>query len=176
MDSSLCAAKTDAGTSKTTRKKSSNECSDHPASTEKKPPFITSGSDPDTITRQSPDKYEIRIMQIFLSKHVDSLTGMPDNRCGYHIQHRKNGFFAKRNSRGHVPPDGHLRCILQCAQLAYRKIFIADIRVHWLELSDALYEAGIFTANQLVRKNGVEAIKSTYHARDIINLKTTFSL
>ena len=115
-------------------------------------------------------------MQIFLSKHVDSLTGKIDNRCGYHIQHRKNGFFAKRNTRGYVPSDGHIRCILQCAQLAQYKLYASDIRVHWLELSDALLQAGHYTANEVVRKNGLEAVKTTYNARDIINLKTTFSL
>ena len=115
-------------------------------------------------------------MKIILSKQVDSLTGMLDKRCGYNIQHRKTGFYVIRNTRGFVPRDGHLRCIIQCARLAKNRLYATDVNVHWMELSDALYEAGKYTANEVVRKNGVEGVKTTYNARDIANLETTFSL
>ncbi len=105
-------------------------------------------------------------MKIILS---ESLTGMLNSSLGYHIEHRKNGFFSKRNQRGIVPPDGHWRMILTCAQLAQNKLHIADIRVSREELKQAMYEARIFIAMQHLRKD-------LYDARDILNLKITFSL
>ncbi len=108
-------------------------------------------------------------MKIILSKQCESLTGSLGRGFGYHIQKRKNGYFAKRNSKGVIPPDGHWRFILTCAQLAQSKLHIADIRVSREELKQAMYEARIFIAMQHLRK-------ATYDARDIINLKTTFSL
>ena len=108
-------------------------------------------------------------MKIILSKQCESLTGMLNSSLGYHIEHRKNGFFSKRNQRGIVPPDGHWRMILTCAQLAQSKLHIADIRVSREELKQAMYEARIFIAMQHLRKD-------LYDARDILNLKITFSL
>ena len=94
---------------------------------------------------------------------------MLNSSLGYHIEHRKNGFFSKRNQRGIVPPDGHWRMILTCAELAQNKLHIADIRVSREELKQAMYEARIFIAMQHLRKD-------LYDARDILNLKITFSL
>ena len=108
-------------------------------------------------------------MKIILSKQCESLTGMLNSSLGYHIKKQKNGFFSKRNQRGIVPPDGHWRMILTCAQLAQSKLHIADIRVSREELKQAMYEARIFIAMQHLRK-------ATYDARDIINLKITFGL
>ena len=108
-------------------------------------------------------------MKIILSQQCESLTGMLNSSLGYHIEHRKNGFFSKRNQRGIVPPDGHWRFILTCAQLAQNKLHIADIRVSREELKQAMYEARIFIAMQHLRKD-------LYDARDILNLKITFSL
>ena len=108
-------------------------------------------------------------MKIILSKQCESLTGMLNSSLGYHIEHRKNGFFSKRNQRGIVPPEGHWRFILTCAELAQNKLHIADIRVSREELKQAMYEARIFIAMQHLRKD-------LYDARDIINLKITFSL
>lgn len=56
-------------------------------------------------------------MKINLSDHIDSLTGSLGRGFGYHIQRRKNGFFAKRNSKGVVPRDGHCRLIVACADI-----------------------------------------------------------
>jgi hypothetical protein len=108
-------------------------------------------------------------MKIILSKQCESLTGMLNSSLGYHIEHRKNGFFSKRNQRGIVPPDGHWRFIVTCAELAQNKLHIADIRVSREELKQAMYEARIFIAMQHLRKD-------LYDARDILNLKITFSL
>ena len=108
-------------------------------------------------------------MKIILTKQCESLTGMLNSSLGYHIEHGKNVFFSTRNQRGLVPPDGHWRMILTCAQLAQNKLHIADIRVSREELKQAMYEARIFIAMQHLRKD-------LYDARDIINLKITFSL
>ena len=81
-------------------------------------------------------------MEIFLTKQCESLTGSLGKGFGYHIQRRKNGFFAKRNAKGAIPPDGHLRFIITCAQLADLKTHIEDISLSWRELDRALKEAG----------------------------------
>ena len=83
-------------------------------------------------------------MEIILSKQCESLTGSLGRGFGYHIQKRKNGFFSKRNSKGVVPPDGHWRFIVTCAQLAQNKLHIVDIRVSGKEIKAAISEAGYF--------------------------------
>ena len=113
-------------------------------------------------------------MTIILSKQCESLTGTLGRGYGYCIESRrtKKGslyHYAKRNSKGPVPPSGHWRFIVLCAQLAQNRLHIADIRVKREELKQALYEAGCFIAMQNLRKD-------IYNARDILNLKTTFSL
>ena len=115
-------------------------------------------------------------MEIILSKQCESLTGSLGRGFGYHIQRRKNGYFAKRNSKGVIPPEGHWRFILTCAELAQNKLHIADIKIDWLELKTALYEAKQFIASEIVRRNHVYKDKDIYDARDIINLKITFGL
>ena len=107
-------------------------------------------------------------MEIILSKQCESLTGSLGRGFGYFIVRRGKRFFSQR-SRHSVPSDGHWRFILTCAQLAQNKLHIADIRVSREELKQAMYEARIFIAMQHLRKD-------LYDARDILNLKTTFSL
>ena len=94
---------------------------------------------------------------------------MLERGLGYHLEQRKNGFFAKRNSKGHVPPDGHWRFIVLCAELAQNKLYVTDIRLFAEELEEALQEAGHYVASQNLRK-------TIYDARDVLNLKTTFGL
>ena len=115
-------------------------------------------------------------MQIILSIHCRALTGAINGKYGYAVQKRKSGFYGVRNSRGHVPPNGHWRFILACAQLAQNGLYVANIKLHWQELYDALYEAYHFVAADHVGWNGRNAVKLTYNAQDIINLKHTFSL
>ena len=117
-----------------------------------------------------------RIMEIILSPTCESFTGSLGRGFGYHIQRRKNGFFVKRNTKGYVPPDGHWRFILACADIAKNKLHISDIAINWMELSDALYGARHFRANEKVRANGIRFVKTVYNAQDIINLKHTFGL
>ena len=113
-------------------------------------------------------------MTIILSQQCESLTGTLGRGYGYCIESRrtKKGslyHYAKRNSKGPVPPSGHWRFIVLCAQLAQNRLHIADIRVKREELKQALYEAGCFIAMQNLRKD-------IYNARDILILNTTFSL
>ena len=107
-------------------------------------------------------------MKVILSKQCLSLTGCLGQGFGYYLQERKGNFYGIRQ-RGSVPPDGHLRFIFLCAELAQNKLHITDIRVSREELKTALYEAHCFIAMQNLRLD-------TYHARDILNLKTTFGL
>ena len=115
-------------------------------------------------------------MQIILSSHCESLKGFLNKEYGYFVVCRKNRFFSQRSRHKLIPLDGHWRFILECAKLAQTKLHIEDIQIHWMELSDALYTAKHFVANQQVRHNGVEAIKLIYNAQDIINLQITFGL
>ena len=109
-------------------------------------------------------------MQIILSKQCESLTGSLGRGFGYAIVKRGNRFFAQRgNHNVSVPPDGHWRFIVTCAELAQNKLHIADIKVSREEVKKALYEARYFIAMQNLRKD-------FYDARDILNLKTTFGL
>ena len=108
-------------------------------------------------------------MKIILSQQCESLTGMLDSSLGYHIEHRKNGFFSKRNQRGYAPPDGHWRFIVLCAELAQSNLHIPDVRVSREELKSALSEAHFFVAAQNLKLE-------TYNAQDIVNLKHTFGI
>ena len=115
-------------------------------------------------------------MKIILTEQCESFTGSLGRGFGYHIQRRKNGFFAKRNTKGIVSQDGHWRFIVACAEQARMKLHIADIKVNWMEVQSALYDARHFTASEQVRRNYADKCKATYDAHDIINLKTTFGL
>ena len=97
-----------------------------------------------------------------------SLVGMLDPELGYHLEHRKNGFYAVRNNTP-APPDGHWRFIVLCAELAQNGLHISDIQVSQDEVRAALLEAGHHTAMWHLKLN-------IYGARDILNLKTTFGL
>ena len=115
-------------------------------------------------------------MKIIVSEQCESITGSLGRGFGYNIQRRKNGFFAKRNPNGPVPPDGHWRFILSCARIARNGLHITDIQVHWEELYAALGEARLVIAALHVRSNYANKAKIIYNAVDIINLKTLFSL
>ncbi len=108
-------------------------------------------------------------MEIILSSNCESLTGSLGRGFGYSIQRRKNGFFAKRNAKGTVPPHGHWNFIVACAVIAKSHKHIDDIKVSQNEVRAALLEAGHHTAMSHLKL-------SVYNARDIINLKHIFSL
>ena len=94
---------------------------------------------------------------------------------GYFLVKRKDNFYSVR-SKHYVPADGHIRFIFLCAELAQNKLHITDVKVDWVELKTALYEAHFFMAAQQVRDNYANKGKDAYDARDILNLKTTFGL
>ena len=115
-------------------------------------------------------------MEIFLAPTCTSLTGTLGSGFGYYIRSTKKGRFFGQRSKHDVPPDGHWRFILACAELAQAKLHICDIRIEWEELRSALFEAKFFVASEMVRRNYEDKNKVHYDARDIINLKTTFGL
>ena len=85
-------------------------------------------------------------MEVILSQQCLSLVGTLERGLGYHIEHRKNGFFSKRNQRGHVPSDGHWRFIVLCAEMAQNGLYIKDVRISAKEFQSALNEAGLFSS------------------------------
>ena len=112
-------------------------------------------------------------MEIILSKQCKALSGSLGKGFGYSIQRRRDHegryHFYSQRSKWNVPPDGHLKFIFTCADLAQMGLHIADIRVKKEELYDALTEANHWIAARSLRL-------PLYNARDIINLKITFSL
>ena len=108
-------------------------------------------------------------MEILITKQCEAITGSLGRGYGYHIQRRKNGFFAKRNSNGAIPADGHLRFIFACAKLAQMKTHIADVKVTNRELFEALREANA-PSPAFLNWNNVE----TYNASDIINFRREY--
>ena len=107
-------------------------------------------------------------MEIILSSNCESFTGSLGRGFGYFIVRRKNGFFSVR-SRHSVPPDGHWRFIIACAEIARMGLHFSDIKASRVEVSDALKEARHFIA-------ATHLNLANYHARDILNLKITFGL
>ena len=86
-------------------------------------------------------------MEIILSKQCESLTGSLGKGFGYFIQGRRGHdgsvrFFSQRSKHPPIPPDGHLKFIFTCAELAQMGLHVSDIRVPRKELAQALAEAG----------------------------------
>ena len=111
-------------------------------------------------------------MEIILSKQCEALTGSLGRGFGYAIQKRtdhegKTRFWGVRYSNRAVPPDGHLRFIFTCAELAQMGLHISDIRVPRKELAQALAEAGYKPdSKNILSDNDLPEILS---ATDIIN-------
>ena len=114
-------------------------------------------------------------MQIILSHNIQSFTGQISKKHGYAVKCRNGKYYGVRNHKN-VPPDGHWLFIRTCAQMAKDGFFFTNIHVPAEELHDALYEAHLFVAAQVVRENFEKQTKLTYDAQDILNLKITFSL
>lgn len=111
-------------------------------------------------------------MEIILSKQCESLTGSLGRGFGYFIVRRKDRFYSVR-SKHDVPPDGHLRFILTCAQLAQNKLHIADIRLPRQELVFALWSAGYETAGDYVFTEP-DKFPKILSATDIINYRRDY--
>ena len=116
-------------------------------------------------------------MKISFITEDAAFTGTLNRNYGYAVQRQRNGtYYGKRNSRGYVPPDGHLLFLFACAEMAKRHILFEDIRVSAIELHAALLEAHKWIAAQQVQTNFDNYYKIDYTAADILNLKTTFGL
>ena len=112
-------------------------------------------------------------MEIFLNKHITSFTGSIGRGFGYSIRRTKTGrFISTRNAKGYVPPDGHWRFIIACAELARMGLHIADICVSAKELREAISEAGRFYGDRLVKAPA----QHIYNASDVIDYKKRYGL
>ena len=109
-------------------------------------------------------------MEIILSSHCSSFTGTVNKDFGYAVRKRGKRFFGVRCNNRNVPPDGHWRFILACAEIAQMTIFIADVRVQGLELYAALLEAGYPVAA------GTVETYRLYNAHDIFNFRNRRNL
>ena len=109
-------------------------------------------------------------MKVLLSTQCIALTGMLERGLGYHLVQRKNGFFARRDSKGLVPPDGHWRFIVLCAEMARNGLYITDVRVSGGEIAGALLEAGLRSCAALA------ICKNTYNAKDVLAFKERVGL
>ena len=114
-------------------------------------------------------------MELILSKHCEDISGSLGRQFGYHISHRKNGFFVIRNAKSKVPPDGHWKMICACANLAEMKLHVTDIKVSADEVADALSEAGLTTPGYCLRAYPEDYPKE-FNTNDILNFKKRFNL
>ena len=90
-------------------------------------------------------------MRIILSKRCEHMSGSIGRGYGYCIQGRKGVFYAKRNSSGNIPYDGHLGIIIACANMALLDLHIADIELKSKELKKALIEARVPISGKVPR-------------------------
>ena len=117
----------------------------------------------------------ILLMKIILSEMTASLVGTLERGLGYHIEHRKNGFFSKRDQRGSVPPDGHLRFIFLCAEMAQQGMHISDVALTREELADALREARCtYALFELMRYS--EDYPAVFNAQQVMKFKERYNL
>lgn len=108
-------------------------------------------------------------MEIILSSSCHSLTGELGKGYGYSIQNQLGRYFSKRNSKGDVPADGHWRFIVLCAEQSRSGLYIRDIRVGYLELIQALHEAGHHEVAMLVNR-------PMYNAEQLLKFKEHYHL
>lgn len=113
-------------------------------------------------------------MRIILTEQCKSLTGSLGQGFGYAIVKRKNGFYSQRsNHKEFVPPDGHWRFIVACAELAQNKLHIADIRVAYTEFFDAIKEMGAL--HKIPAFYGWNS-GAFLNAREVLKLKDQYGL
>ena len=103
-------------------------------------------------------------MRLYLSKQCESLTGSLGRGYGYAVRKSKKGFYGYRYGHGTVPPDGHWRLIVACAQLANAKLHVTDIEVSEREMRAALDEAQLYGFGPV----------GTYNARRVLEAKQWF--
>ena len=108
-------------------------------------------------------------MEIILSSQCKSITGTLGTNCGYALQMQNGRCFAKRNSKGHVPPDGHWLFIVTCANLTKARIYAIDIILSGRELTQALEEADITYAPRIFDHDKL------FYAQDILTLAVFYT-
>ena len=119
-------------------------------------------------------------MKIILNQSVClSLAGTLGRGYGYYLRTRtrKDGsvhVFSQRCAKN-VPPLGHLRFIILCAEMADTGMYIKDIRVSRYELSDALREAGRTGAVYALPKYAGDYPR-TFRYGDILQFKKNWKL
>ena len=111
-------------------------------------------------------------MQIFLTTNCCSFTGSLGSSYGYYIKRHphKDGtvvFHSQRSKHPPVPPNGHLRFIFACAEMAQKKICFQDIAVSAKELRLAFNEARLLYGDRLVKADA----KQIYNAGEVLDLK-----
>lgn len=111
-------------------------------------------------------------MELILSENVKSLTGSLGNGFGYSIRRRGKRFFAMKAPKGNVPPNGHLRFILACAELAQYGLHVTDISITAGEFKKAISEAKLMYGDALVKKSR----RLKLNAEDVINYKKRYGL
>ena len=111
-------------------------------------------------------------MEIILTEQCKSLTGSLGRGFGYCIQRRKDRFFGVRNTKGDIPPDGHWRFIIACAEMAMQKLHIVDILITARELREAINEAGFIYGGELIIANNDEI----FHASQVLDFKNRWAL
>lgn len=116
-------------------------------------------------------------MEIILSNQCESLTGSLGRGFGYFIVGRwsrkdvKYRYYSQR-SRWDVPPDGHLRFILTCANLAQSKLHIADIRISAKEFRQACWQADRWYGHEVI----IAKDSHVFNANDIMRFKQKWNL
>lgn len=109
-------------------------------------------------------------MKVILSELCYSLSGSLGRGYGYYLQQTANGCTSHRNTKGFVPPDGHWRFIVLCAEMATGGFPIADIRVSGADLYEALEEAGYYEAA------GAVLLTAEYDAKQVLTFKNDLAL
>lgn len=110
-------------------------------------------------------------MELILSKFCRSFTGKISKSHGYYIRKVGERFVSQRSAKGFVPPDGHLRFIFSCAELAQTGLLIADIRVPFAELLDALIESGCIADKVVEQLNEMLLPNVMLNAKEVLRVK-----
>jgi hypothetical protein len=91
---------------------------------------------------------------------------------GYFLVKRGKSFFSQRSGHG-APPDGHLRFIFLCAEMAQNGLHIKDVRVAYTEFYDAVKEAGM--VHKIPAYYGWNS-GAFLNAREVLKLKEEYAL
>ena len=102
-------------------------------------------------------------MELILSKQCESLTGALGRGYGYYVRRSRNArgeyrFFSQRSKHPPIPRDGHLRFIMECANLTQMQLHISDVCVPAGELKEAIREAGYIMPANLAARDDADVL------------------